>query len=130
MLNFNYVNRLSNFFLGYFFFGLKKLIKMEPQSQSIITNEYLKNQNFVMLIRILALNLRCNWDALPWAEKSYEMVKEIFVRKFCKSGHSADLAFEYIYQLKLYIRSDEVEVDEIVDLEFLKKIDPDYMIIG
>ena len=103
---------------------------MEPQSQSITTNEYLKNQNLVMLIRILALNLRCNWDALPWTQKSYGMVKQVFVRKFCKSGHSTKLAFEYIRQLKLYKHSDEVEVDGKVDLEFLKKIDPDYMIIG
>ena len=57
------------------------------------------------------------------------MAKQIFVCKFCKSGHSANWAFEYIHQIKLYIRSDEVEVDEIVDLEFLKKTDPDYMII-
>ena len=57
------------------------------------------------------------------------MEKQIFVHKFCKEGHSTDLAFEYIHQIKLYIRSNEVEVDEIVDLEFLTKIDPDYMII-
>ena len=55
--------------------------------------------------------------------------KQIFVRKFCESGLSADLVFEYIHQLKLYIRSDEVEGDEIIDLGFLKKIDPNYMII-
>ena len=59
---------------------------------------------------------------MPWAQKNYGMVKQ-------KSQHSADLAFECIHQIKLYIRSNEVEVDEIVDLEFLKKIDPDYMII-
>ena len=63
------------------------------------------------------------------AQKTYGMVKQIFVRKFCKSGHSADLVFEYIHQLKLYIRSDEVEGDEIIDLGFLKKIEPNYMII-
>ena len=57
------------------------------------------------------------------------MIKQIFVRKFYKSEYSADLAFEYIHQVKLYIRSEEVEVDEIVDLEFLKKINSDYMII-
>ena len=102
---------------------------MEPQSQSIVTYEYLKRQNLVTLIYILALNLNCNWDASPWAQKNYAMIKQIFVRKFCKSGYSANLAFEYIHQLKLYIRSEEVEVDKIVDLEFLKKIDPDYMII-
>ena len=52
------------------------------------------------------------------------MIKQIFVRKFCKSGYSANLAFECIHQLKLYTRSEEVEVDEIVDLEFLKKNQP------
>ena len=57
------------------------------------------------------------------------MAKQIFLRKVCKSGHSTNLAFEYIHQIKLYIRSDEVEIDKIVDLEFLKKIDPDYVII-
>ena len=94
----------------------------------IVTYEYLKDQNLVRLIRILASNLHCNWDALPWAQKTCETATQIFVRKFCNGGHSADLAFEYICQLKLFIRSDEVEVDEIVDLEFHKKFDPDYMI--
>ena len=54
--------------------------------------------------------------------------KTNFARKFCKAEHSADLAFEYINQIKLYIRTNEVEVNEIVDLEFLRKIDPDYVI--
>ena len=104
-------------------------MKIEPQSQSIVTYEYLKRQNLVMLIRILASNLNCNWDALPWAQKNYAMIKQIFVRKICKSGYSAKLAFDYIHQLKLYIHSEAVEVDEIVDLEFLTKVNPDYMII-
>ena len=104
-------------------------MEMEPQSQLIVTYEYLKSQNLVTLIRILVLNLNCNWDALPWVQKNYALIKQIFVRKFCKSGYSTNLAFEYIHQLKLYIRSEEVEVDEIVDLEILKKIEPDYMII-
>ena len=82
-----------------------------------------------MLIHILALNLSCNWDVLPGAQKNYGMIKQIFVCKFSKTTYSADLAFEYIHEIKLYIRSDKVEVDEIVDLEFLKEIDPDYTII-
>ena len=76
---------------------------MEPQSQSIVTYEYLKRQNLVTLIYILALNLNCNWDASPWAQKNYAMIKQIFVRKFCKSGYSTNLAFEYIRQLKLHM---------------------------
>ena len=48
---------------------------MEPQSQSIVTYEYLKKKNLVTLIRILALNLSCHWDALPWAQKKYGMIK-------------------------------------------------------
>ena len=71
----------------------------------------------------------CSWEALPWAEKIYGMAKQIFVSKICKAGHSTDLAFKYSYQIKLYIRSDEVEVDEIIDLELLKKVDLDYLII-
>ena len=98
---------------------------MEPQSQSIVTYEYLKRQNLVTLIYILIYN----WDASPWAQKNYAMIKQIFVRKFCKSGYSTNLAFEYIHQLKLYICSEEAEVDEIVALEFLKKIDPHHLII-
>ena len=111
------------------FFLEEKLMKMEPQSHSVVNYEYLKRQNLVTLIHMLALNLNCNWDALPWAQKNYVVIKQIFVRKFCKSEYSANLAFEYIHQVKLYIRSEEVEVDEIVDLEFLKKINSDYMII-
>ena len=58
---------------------------MEPQSQSIVTYEYLKKKNLVTLIRILALNLSCHWDALPWAQKNYGMIKQIFDCKFCKA---------------------------------------------
>ena len=66
---------------------------------------------------------------MPWAEKTYSLAKQIFVHQICKAGHGANLAFEYIHQIKLCIRCSEVEVDEIVDIEFLKKIDPDYKII-
>ena len=101
---------------------------MEPQWQLIVTYEYLKNQNLVRLICILASNLHCNWHALPWVQKIYRMVKQIFVCKICKEGYGANLAFEYIHQIKLDIQSNEIELDEIVDLEFLKEIDPDCMI--
>ena len=47
------------------FFLEEKLMKMEPQSQSVVNYEYLKRQNLVTLIHMLALNLNCNWDALP-----------------------------------------------------------------
>ena len=83
---------------------------MEPQSQSIVTYEYLKKKNLVTLIRILALNLSCHWDALPWAQKNYGMIKQIFDCKFCKSGHSADLAFEYIHQRKLYFLKKIIQI--------------------
>ena len=62
----------------------EKLMKIEPQSQSIVTYEYLKRQNLVTLIRILALNLNCNWDALPWAQKNYAMIKQILLERFAK----------------------------------------------
>ena len=80
---------------------------MEPQLQSIVTYKYLKNQNLVILICLLASNLCQDWNTFPWAHKTYGMAKQIFVPKFCKSGHSTNLAFEYIHQIKLYIRSDE-----------------------
>ena len=60
---------LTSFKVSFFFFLEEKSIKMEPQSQSNFTNEYLKRQNLVTLLRILALNLNCNWDALPWVQK-------------------------------------------------------------
>ena len=101
---------------------------MEYKLNSFNNYDFLKKQNLVRLIRILASNLRFNQKALPWGEKNYGMAKHIFVRKICKAGHDVNLPFEYIYQLKIYIRSDEVEVDEIVNLEFFKRIDPDFMI--
>ena len=64
------------FFRRKIIFLEEKLIKMEPQSQSIVTYNYLKKQNLVTLIHILALNWSCNWDALPWAQKNYGMVKK------------------------------------------------------
>ena len=92
---------------------------MEYEPNSFVDYEFLKKQNLVRLIRIIATNLRCNWEALPWTEKIYDMAKQIFVSKICKAGHG----------IKLYICSDEVEFDETVDLGLLKKIDPNYMII-
>ena len=44
--------------------------------------------------------------------------KFLFAR-FVKGDLAFDLAFEYVYQLKLYIRSDEFDVNEMIDLEFL-----------
>ena len=102
---------------------------MECEPNSFIDHDFWKKQNLVRLIRIIVANLHCNWEALFWAEKNYGIAKQIFVWKICKTGYSTNLAFEYIYHIKLYIRSDEVEVDEIVDLELLKKIDPGYMVI-
>ena len=66
---------------------------------------------------------------MPWVENNHGITKQILVRKICKAGYSTNLAFQYIYQIKLFISIDEVEVDEIVDLELLKKIDPDYMVM-
>ena len=102
---------------------------MEYKPNSFNNYDFLKKQNLVRLICILASNVLCNWKALPWAEKNYGMAKQVFIWKICKAGHNANLAFEYIYQLKLYICKGQGEVDELVDLEFLKRIDPDYMII-
>ena len=102
---------------------------MEYELNSFVDYDFLKKQNLVRLIRIIATNLRCNWEALTWAEKIYGMAKQIFVQKICEAGDSVNLAFEHIYQIKLYIRSDEAKVDEMVNLELLKKLDPDYMII-
>ena len=83
----------------------------------------------IMLIRVITTNSCCTWEALPWAEKIYGMTKKTFVSKLCQPGHGANLAFKYIHQIKLYIRSNEPEVDEIFNLKLLNKIDPDYMII-
>ena len=90
----------------------------------------LKNKkNLVRLIRIIATNLRGNLEALSWAVKIYGIAKQIFVSKICKAGTASNLTFEYIHQIKLYIRSNEVEIDEIVDLELLKQTYPNYMIM-
>ena len=93
---------------------------MEYKPNSFVEYDFFKKTK-LRLICIIAANLCCNWEALPWAEKIYGMAKQIFVSKICKAEHSADLAFEYSYQIKLYICSDEIEVDEIIDLQFLKK---------
>ena len=96
---------LTFFWVSFFFFFKRKI---NENGTTITINFYLwifQQSKF----DILALNWNCNWDAL-------------------RSGYSANLVFEYIHQLKLYISSEEVEVDEIVDLEFLKKSRPDYMI--
>ena len=68
-------------------------------------------------------------EALPWAVKIYGIAKQIFLNKICKAETMSNLTFEYIHQIKLYIRSDEVEIDEIVDLELLKQTYPNYMIM-
>ena len=64
---------------------------MEYKPNSFVDYEIFFKKNLVTLIRVIASNLRCNWEALPWVEKTYGMAKQIFVRKFCKTGHSADV---------------------------------------
>ena len=57
---------------------------MEYEPNEIVDYDFLKKQNLVTLIRIIASSLRCNWEALPWAEKTYGIEKQIFVCKFVK----------------------------------------------
>ena len=70
---------------------------MEYEQNSFNNYDFFKKENLDRLI----CNLHCNWKEFSWAEKDYGMMKQIFVWKICKVGHGANLAFEYIYPLKL-----------------------------
>ena len=52
---------------------------MEYKPNSFNNYDFLKKQNLVRLICILASNVLCNWKALPWAEKNYGMAKQVFI---------------------------------------------------
>ena len=87
----------------------------------------LKKSKFSHVKMHCSIKFKLQLGCITFGRKTYGMESKFLFAS--ESGHSADLVFEYIHQLKLYIRSDEVEVNEIVDLGFLKKIDSDYMII-
>ena len=47
----------------------------------------------------------------------------------CDMGHSPCLAFDYISRSKKNYKSNEMQQEKIIDINFLEKIDPDFTII-
>ena len=97
--------------------------------QIVLNFELFKRKNLVDLAHIIKTNYVCDWEVLPFAQKCYRLARQIFVKKICDIGHSPCLAFDYISRIKKYYKSNEMELETIIDMDFLEKIDPDYMII-
>ena len=100
---------------------------MEPMTP--LDTEFFQRKNLIDLVRIIVTNYVCDWEVLPFAQNYYGLAKQIFVKKICQTGHSACLAFEYINCIKKLHKSNYMELETIIDMEFLQKIDPDFMII-
>ena len=68
---------------------------------------------------------------MPLTQKYYRFAREVFVREFCESRHSSCSAMDYIKRMKLTYKSNCAgnNIEEIVNLDFLEKIDPEFMII-
>ena len=69
---------------------------------------------------------------MPFAQKYYACARQLFVKKFCAAGHSSCLVLIYTDNIKKYCRSyidGEKNLEDVIDVEFWKFIDPDFMII-
>ena len=97
------------------------------ETLQIVLNFELFKRNLVNLAHIITTNYVCNWEVLPFAQKYYGLARQIFV-KICDMGHLPCLAFDYISRIKKYYKSNETELETIMNMDFLEKIDPDYMI--
>ena len=100
---------------------------MEPMAP--LDKEFFQRKSLIDLVRIIVTNYVCDWEVLPFAQNYYGLAKQIFVKKICQTGHSACLAFEYINCIKKLHKPNYMELETIIDMEFLQKIDPDFMII-
>ena len=77
---------------------------MEPMTP--LDKEFFQRKNLIDLVRIIVTNYVCDWEV-----------------------HSACLALEYINCIKKLHKLNYMELETIIDMEFLQKIDPDFMII-
>ena len=77
----------------------------------------------------MATNFASNWQKLSFSQKYYGFTKQLFVKKVCPTGHASCLAFDCINRIKKFYKSNSGENDLEDDLDFLKYIDPDFMII-
>ena len=103
---------------------------MEPMTP--LPCKFFKQRNLIKLACIMAINYTSNWQALPFAQKYYGFGRQLFVKKICAAGHSSCLALTYIDNIKKLCKSyndGAKNLKDIIDLEFLKYIDPDFMII-
>ena len=98
---------------------------MEPLAP--LSYMFAKQKKLVKFAQVLANNLTINWKELPFAQKCYGFSRQIFAKKICATGHSACLAFDYINQIKKYYQNSNLE--DVIDLDFLRQIDPDFMFI-
>ena len=102
---------------------------MEPMTA--LNKEYFKRKNLVELTRIIATNYTSNQQQLPFTQKHYGLARQVFVKKICETVQSYCLTFDYISSIKKFYKSNsgENELEEIIDLDFLEKIDLDFMIV-
>lgn len=103
--------------------------KMEPLTP--LDKEFFKRKNLVDLAGIIATNHACDWHVFPFAQKYYELTWQIFVHKICTAGYWSSLAFNYIGKIKKSYKSNDggINLEDIIDLQLLKYIDSDFMII-
>ena len=102
------------------------------ESMTPLYYEFFRQRNLIELPRIMATNYTSNWQALPFAQKYYGFARQLFVKKICAAGHWSCLALTYINNIKKFCKSyndGEKNLEDIIDSEFLKYIDPDFMII-
>ena len=92
---------------------------MEPMTP--LDKEFLKRKNLVDLACIIATNYVCDWEVLPFVQKYYGLARKIFVKKIYDMGHLPCLAFDYISRIKRYYKSNEMELETIIDINFLEK---------
>ena len=102
---------------------------MEPLTP--LDQEFFERKNLVQLIKLIAANYASNWQQLPFTQKYYGLARQVFVRKFCETGHSSCLAMDYVEIIKPLYKSNSAgkNIEEFFDLEFLQQIDLYFTII-
>ena len=78
------------------------------------------------LVKMMRQCFHSDWQRLPWTEKYYHGCRQVFVKRVCKAGFSARIAFDIITTLEENKMS---PLEDIVDFSVLYEIDNIVMIL-
>ena len=83
-------------------FSFDSHLHMEPIK--FLSYEFFKQKNLVELAHLISTNYASNWQALPFSQKYYGFLRQLFVKNVFPTGHSSCLAFDYITRIKRFYK--------------------------